>query len=255
MEDTAPAKYMLVFPEDLPGLPPTRQVEFQIDLVPGAAPVARAPYRLAPSEMKELSEQLKELSDKGFIRPSSSPWGARSGLSRRRTDRFRLCTNLALPEGSEDFIAYCDASKKGLGAVLMQREKNLSNSTCDGLVEQYSLGIWLSLVSDYGWRVGVEAGDGRLVSLDLGGVVRRISILLAIQVLRIELFLAENATRAIRNMRFNLVNVEGVCLLDVLQGLSFFLQMGFTFILATLDGLDMGLLGGVFSEDDCDDDG
>ncbi|GJZ45190.1 putative reverse transcriptase domain-containing protein [Tanacetum coccineum] len=58
-----------VFPEDLPGLPPTRQVEFQIELVPGAAPVARAPYRLAPSEMKELSKQLKELSDKGFIRP------------------------------------------------------------------------------------------------------------------------------------------------------------------------------------------
>ncbi|GJT21790.1 putative reverse transcriptase domain-containing protein, partial [Tanacetum coccineum] len=53
-----------VFPEDLPGLPPTRQVEFQIDLIPGAAPVARAPYRLAPSKMKELSEKLKELSDK-----------------------------------------------------------------------------------------------------------------------------------------------------------------------------------------------
>ncbi|GKB82668.1 hypothetical protein Tco_0949563 [Tanacetum coccineum] len=65
-----------VFPEDLPGLPPTRQVEFQINLIPGAAPVARAPYRLAPSEMKELSDQMKELSDKGFIRPSSSPWGA-----------------------------------------------------------------------------------------------------------------------------------------------------------------------------------
>ncbi|GKF49541.1 hypothetical protein Tco_0142792, partial [Tanacetum coccineum] len=61
------------FPEDLPGLPPTRQTEFQIELVPGATPIARAPYRLAPSEMKELSEQLKELSDKGFIRPSSSP--------------------------------------------------------------------------------------------------------------------------------------------------------------------------------------
>nr|GFD45890.1 putative reverse transcriptase domain-containing protein [Tanacetum cinerariifolium] len=57
-------------------LPPIRPIEFQIDLVPGAAPVARAPYRLAPSEMKELAEQLKELSDKGFIRPSSSPWGA-----------------------------------------------------------------------------------------------------------------------------------------------------------------------------------
>ncbi|GJY37067.1 retrotransposon protein, putative, ty3-gypsy subclass [Tanacetum coccineum] len=65
-----------VFPEDLPGLPPTRQVEFQIDLVPGAAPVARAPYRLAPTELQELSTQLQELSDKGFIRPSSSPWGA-----------------------------------------------------------------------------------------------------------------------------------------------------------------------------------
>ncbi|GKF78657.1 hypothetical protein Tco_0234225 [Tanacetum coccineum] len=58
------------------GLPPTRQVEFQINLIPGAAPVARVPYRLAHSEMKELSDQLKELSDKGFIRPSSSPWGA-----------------------------------------------------------------------------------------------------------------------------------------------------------------------------------
>ncbi|GJZ86660.1 putative reverse transcriptase domain-containing protein [Tanacetum coccineum] len=214
-----------VFPEDLPGLPPTRQVEFQIDLVPGAAPVARAPYRLAPSEMKELSEQLKELSDKGFIRPSSSPWGApvlfvkkkdgsfrmcqlKGRVSTRRLDedqlspiegihvdpakiesikdwtspkspteirqflglagyyrRFiegfskiakpmtkltqkkikfewgdkqeaafqllkqKLCSApiLALPEGSEDFIAYCDASKKGLGAVfgtrVMRREK------------------------------------------------------------------------------------------------------------------------------------
>ncbi|GKG01651.1 hypothetical protein Tco_0306356 [Tanacetum coccineum] len=65
-----------VFLHDLPGLPPTRQVEFHIELIPGAAPVARAPYRLAPADMKELAEQLKELSDKGFIRPSSSPWGA-----------------------------------------------------------------------------------------------------------------------------------------------------------------------------------
>nr|GFD01301.1 putative reverse transcriptase domain-containing protein [Tanacetum cinerariifolium] len=56
--------FLEVFPEDLPGLPLIRPVEFQIDLVPSAAPVARAPYRLAPSEMKELAEQLKELSDK-----------------------------------------------------------------------------------------------------------------------------------------------------------------------------------------------
>ncbi|GJX59334.1 hypothetical protein Tco_0290724 [Tanacetum coccineum] len=80
-----------VFPEDLPGLPPTRQVEFQIDLVPGAAPVARAPYRLAPSEMKELSEQLKELSDKGLIRPSSSPWGAPVLFVKKKDGSFRMC--------------------------------------------------------------------------------------------------------------------------------------------------------------------
>ncbi|GKC33150.1 putative reverse transcriptase domain-containing protein [Tanacetum coccineum] len=64
-------KFLEAFLEDLPGLPPTRQVEFQIDLVPGAAPMARAPYRLALTELQELSTQLQELSDKGFIRPSS----------------------------------------------------------------------------------------------------------------------------------------------------------------------------------------
>ncbi|GKB37333.1 putative reverse transcriptase domain-containing protein, partial [Tanacetum coccineum] len=195
-----------VFPEDLPGLPPTRQVEFQIDLVPGAAPVARAPYRLAPSEMKELSEQLKELSDKGFIRPSSTLWSSRSCFKRRwiipvcislsrikQTDSEETVTvlghvidsegihvdparlnpfkRLASPKSPTEIrqflglagyyrrfiegfsnilktddqsllkirsslfgainkkqlfnylIAYCDASKKGLGAVLMQREK------------------------------------------------------------------------------------------------------------------------------------
>nr|GEV65977.1 putative reverse transcriptase domain-containing protein [Tanacetum cinerariifolium] len=79
--------FLEVFPEDLPGLPPARQVEFHIDLILRAAPVARAPYRLAPSEMKELSEQLQELTD------------------------------------NKDFVVCCDASHKGLGAVLMQREK------------------------------------------------------------------------------------------------------------------------------------
>ncbi|GJV73685.1 putative reverse transcriptase domain-containing protein [Tanacetum coccineum] len=195
-----------VFPEDLPGLPPARQVEFQIDLVPGAAPVARAPYRLAPAKMQELSTQLQELSDRGFIRPSSSPWGAPvlfvkkkdgsfqihvidsegihvdpakiesindwespktpteirqflglAGYYRRFIEGFskiarpmrkltqksvkfdwgekaevafqllkkklRSASILALPEGSENFMVSCDASHKGLGAVLMQREK------------------------------------------------------------------------------------------------------------------------------------
>nr|GFC32321.1 putative reverse transcriptase domain-containing protein [Tanacetum cinerariifolium] len=80
-----------VFLEDLSGLPPNRPVEFQIDLVPGAAPVAWAPYRLAPSEMKELAEQLKELSNKGFIRPSSSPWGASVLVVKKKDGSFWMC--------------------------------------------------------------------------------------------------------------------------------------------------------------------
>ncbi|GKB61653.1 putative reverse transcriptase domain-containing protein [Tanacetum coccineum] len=80
-----------VFPEDLPGLPPARLVEFQINLIPGVAPVARAPYRLAPSEMKELSEQQQELSDKGFIRPSSSTWGAPVLFVKKKDGSFRMC--------------------------------------------------------------------------------------------------------------------------------------------------------------------
>nr|GEU69279.1 hypothetical protein [Tanacetum cinerariifolium] len=210
---TKTQKYMLK------GLPSTRRVEFQIDLIPGAAPVVRAPYRLAPSEMKELSEQLQELSDKGFIRPNQlqgssvySKIDLRSGYHRLRVHeedipkttfktrqgihvnpakiesikdwvspktpteirqflglagyyrRFiegflkisksmtkvtqkevkfdwgdkeeaalqlikqKLCNAsiMALPEGSEDFIVYCDASHKGLGVVLMQRDKEIA---------------------------------------------------------------------------------------------------------------------------------
>ncbi|GKB87393.1 putative reverse transcriptase domain-containing protein, partial [Tanacetum coccineum] len=142
------------------------------DCIPGAVPVARAPYPLVPFERKELLEQLKELSDKGFIRPSSSPWGApvlslpASSTGRRYSENgiqnsvWSVLTNapaifmdlinqkvkfewgdkqetafqllkqtlcsapiLALPERSKDFIVYYDASIKGLGAVLMQREK------------------------------------------------------------------------------------------------------------------------------------
>ncbi|GJZ15651.1 putative reverse transcriptase domain-containing protein [Tanacetum coccineum] len=176
-----------VFPEDFPGLPPSRQVEFQIDLVPGAAPMACALYRLAPSELQELSTQLQEIFDKGFIRPSSSPWGAPVLFVKKKDGSFRMCIDyrklnkltvknryrlpriddlfdqlqgsrvyskidlrsgyhqlrsektevafqplkqklcsapiLALTESSENFVVYCDAFRKGLGAVLMQREK------------------------------------------------------------------------------------------------------------------------------------
>ncbi|GJY78000.1 putative reverse transcriptase domain-containing protein [Tanacetum coccineum] len=136
-----------VFPDELPRLPPPRQVEFHIDLIPGAAPVARVPYRLAPSKMKELSKQLQELSEKGFIRPSSSPCKVLvfirrliydlviiNFVSARNTfqsEHLELVMDimsfsaprLSLPEGSEDFVVYCDASLKGFGAILMQREK------------------------------------------------------------------------------------------------------------------------------------
>ncbi|GKE56845.1 hypothetical protein Tco_1496030 [Tanacetum coccineum] len=82
--------FLEVFLDDLPGLPPPRQVKFRIELVPGAAHVAHAPYRLALSEMKELSNQLKELSEKGFIRLSSSPWGAPVLFVKKKDGFFRM---------------------------------------------------------------------------------------------------------------------------------------------------------------------
>ncbi|GJZ40204.1 putative reverse transcriptase domain-containing protein [Tanacetum coccineum] len=135
-----------VFLDDLSGLPPNREIEFRIELIPGAMPVAKSPYRLAPSELEELSGQLKELQDKGFIRPSSSPWGAPTlvrlklfgnwkaprtpsevcsflGLAGSyewvreenafQTLKDKLCNApvLALPDGPEDFMVYCDASR------------------------------------------------------------------------------------------------------------------------------------------------
>nr|GEW02234.1 putative reverse transcriptase domain-containing protein [Tanacetum cinerariifolium] len=176
--------FLKVFLEDLSGILPARQVEFQIDLVPGASPVARAPYRLALSEMKELAKQLQELFDKGFIRPRSSPWGAPVLFDKKKDGSFCMCIDycklnkltvknryplprvddlfdqlqgssvyskidlrsgyhqekeeaafqlikqklcsapiLALPKGSKNLIDYCDASHKGLVAMLMQNEK------------------------------------------------------------------------------------------------------------------------------------
>ncbi|GJY09407.1 putative reverse transcriptase domain-containing protein [Tanacetum coccineum] len=178
-----------VFPDELPGLPPPRKVEFRIDLVSGAAPVVRAPYHLAPSEMRELSEQLrvvgeriyssefitvestsvvreKEIWDKekhgnhlkiilellkegeiikalGFSLISKPltkltqkykkyEWGKEEDEAFQLLKQ-KLCSApiLALPEGTEDFVVYCDASLKGYGAVLMQREKLLSDYDCE----------------------------------------------------------------------------------------------------------------------------
>ncbi|KAJ9565502.1 hypothetical protein OSB04_001468 [Centaurea solstitialis] len=85
------SEYPDVFPDDLPGVPPERQVEFRIDLVPGVAPIAKDPYRLAPPEMQELSKQLEELLDKGFIRPSTSPWGAPILFVKKKDGSMRMC--------------------------------------------------------------------------------------------------------------------------------------------------------------------
>ncbi|GJZ07698.1 putative reverse transcriptase domain-containing protein [Tanacetum coccineum] len=84
-------EFLEVFPKNLPSLPLVRQVEFQIDLIPGAAPVARAPYRLAPSGMQKLSNQLQELGDRGFIRPSTSPWGAPILFVKKNDGSFKMC--------------------------------------------------------------------------------------------------------------------------------------------------------------------
>ncbi|GJY93049.1 putative reverse transcriptase domain-containing protein [Tanacetum coccineum] len=84
-------EFLDVFPEELSGIPPERQVKFRIDLIPGVTPIAKAPYRLAPSEMKDLISQLQELLDKGFIRPSSSTWGALILFVKKKDGSMRMC--------------------------------------------------------------------------------------------------------------------------------------------------------------------
>lgn len=84
-------EYPDVFPDNLPGLPPDRQLEFNIDLEPGAAPVSKAPYRMAPKELQELKVQLQELLDLGFIQPSVSPWGAPVLFVKKKDETLRMC--------------------------------------------------------------------------------------------------------------------------------------------------------------------
>ena len=82
-----------VFPEEVPGLPPRREVEFSIDLVPGTGPVSMAPYRMAPMELVELKKQIEELMAKQFIRPSTLPWGAPVLLVKKKDGSSRLCVD------------------------------------------------------------------------------------------------------------------------------------------------------------------
>ena len=82
-----------VFPKDLLGIPIDREIEFSIDLLLGTSPISKAPYRMALTELKELKEQLQELLEKGFIRPSASPWGAPVLFMKKKDGTMRLCIN------------------------------------------------------------------------------------------------------------------------------------------------------------------
>ena len=84
-------EYVDVFPDKLPGLPPQRVVDFGIELHPGTSPIPMTPHRMAPVELQELRVQLQELLDKGFIRPSTSPWGASVLFAKKRGKTLRLC--------------------------------------------------------------------------------------------------------------------------------------------------------------------
>jgi hypothetical protein len=82
-----------VFPDDLPGMPPERAIEFKIELQPGTAPIVKAPYKMSPVELKELKIQLQGLLDKGYIRPSISPWGCSALFVEKKDKELHLCVD------------------------------------------------------------------------------------------------------------------------------------------------------------------
>jgi hypothetical protein len=84
-------EYADVFPDELPGMPSDRDIEFAIELQPGTTPISKRPYRMSPAELAELKKQLQELLDKGFIRPSTSPWGCPALFVKKKDESLRLC--------------------------------------------------------------------------------------------------------------------------------------------------------------------
>jgi hypothetical protein len=84
-------EYADVFPDQLPGMPPDRDIEFAIELQPGTSPISKRPYRMSPAELAELKKQLQELLDKGSIRPSTSPWGCPALFVKKKDESLRLC--------------------------------------------------------------------------------------------------------------------------------------------------------------------
>jgi hypothetical protein len=86
-------EYPDVFSDDLPGMPPDRDIEFIIELQPGTTPISKRPYRMPPNELAELKIQLQDLLDKGFIRPSASPWGCPALFVKKKDNSLRLCVD------------------------------------------------------------------------------------------------------------------------------------------------------------------
>nr|GEX27109.1 putative reverse transcriptase domain-containing protein [Tanacetum cinerariifolium] len=154
-----------VFLEDLSRLLPQREVDFHIELVPGATPVVKSLDRLAPSEMQELSGQLQELQDKGFIRSSHSPWGAPVLFVKKKDESFCMCIDYRelnklnvknrypLPR-IDDLFDQLDASNHGLGCMLMQRNKKELNMRRMR---------WIELFSDYECEIHYHPGKANVV--------------------------------------------------------------------------------------------
>ncbi|XP_038892579.1 uncharacterized protein LOC120081622 [Benincasa hispida] len=113
-----------IFPKELPRLPIDREVEFTIDLVPGTTPISQAPYRMAPTELKELKVQLQELIDKGYIQPSVSPWEAPVLFVRKKDDTLRLCIDYKQlnKRGSSGSISWAFVSAEGISVNTQKTE-------------------------------------------------------------------------------------------------------------------------------------
>jgi hypothetical protein len=86
-------EYTDVFLDDLPGMPPDRDIKFVIEHQPGTTPISKRPYRMPPKELAELKIQLQELLDKGYIHPSTSPWGCPTLFVKKKDDSLRLCVD------------------------------------------------------------------------------------------------------------------------------------------------------------------
>nr|GEV08166.1 putative reverse transcriptase domain-containing protein [Tanacetum cinerariifolium] len=167
-------EFLDVIPEELPGLPPVRQVEFQIDLISRATPVARAPYRLAPLKMQELSNQLQELADRGFIRLRKDQEMAFQILKQKLYE----APILALPEGNDEFVIYCDASIQGAVVLALKIWRHYLYSTkCIGFTDHKSLQHvlnqkelnmrqrrWLEPLADYDCEIRYHPGKANVVA-------------------------------------------------------------------------------------------